>query len=185
MELFFILTVSIVLAIDAFVVSVSCGMSHSKIDWRFCFKAALFFGVAQGLFFGAGFFFGYLIESFISEAAHWIAFILLAGIGAKMIWDSVKEWKKPREYRIISNRLLVMLSVATSIDALAVGITFPLLDMPVVVSISIVGAVTFVLSFMGVLIGDGLKGKFDKVAELLAGLVLIGLGVKVLLDNLL
>ncbi|MGA1793674.1 MAG: manganese efflux pump MntP family protein [Thermoplasmatota archaeon] len=185
MELFFILTVSIVLAIDAFVVSVSCGMSHSKIDWRFCLKASLFFGAAQALFFGIGFFFGYVIESFISEAAHWLAFLLLAGIGLKMVWDSVKGWKKPRECRIISNRLLVMMSVATSIDALAVGITFPLLNMPVVVSIIIVGTVTFILSFMGVLIGDGLKGKFDKVAELLAGLVLIGLGIKVLVDNLL
>ncbi|MGA1873016.1 MAG: manganese efflux pump MntP family protein [Thermoplasmatota archaeon] len=185
MELIFILTVSVVLAIDAFVVSVTCGMSHSKIDWRFCSKASLFFGIAQAIFFAGGFFFGYLIESVISKAGPWIAFGLLLVIGVKLIWESIKGWKKPRECRILSNKLLLMMSVATSIDALAIGITFPLLDMPVIISIVIVGLVTFVMSFMGVLIGDNLKGKFDKIAEIIAGIVLIGLGVKVLLDNLL
>ncbi|MBN1538858.1 MAG: manganese efflux pump [Candidatus Thermoplasmatota archaeon] len=185
MEILFILLVSIVLAVDAFVVSVACGMSHSRIDWRFCLKSSFFFGAAQALFFGTGFFLGYLIGSFISKAGPWVAFILLASIGAKMAWGSIRDRDRPRECRIISNRMLVMLSVATSIDALAVGITFPLLDMPVVVSVLIVGIITFMLSFIGVLLGGRLRGRFDRVAELIAGMILMGLGVKVLLDNLL
>jgi len=103
-------------------------MSHSKIDWRFCLKASLFFGGAQGFFFGAGFFFGFLIDSVVSKAGPPLAFILLVFIGAKLIWEAIRKWRKPRECRIISCRLLIMLSIATSIDALAVGITFPLLS---------------------------------------------------------
>ncbi|MBN1390899.1 MAG: manganese efflux pump [Candidatus Thermoplasmatota archaeon] len=184
MEILFILVVSFVLAVDAFAASVACGMSHSKIDWRFCLRSSFLFGGVQALFFGVGFLFGHLIGPIISRAGPWMAFILLVSIGVKMIWESLRNWKGPRECRIVDTRMLMMLSVATSVDALAVGITFPLLDMPVAISIFILGTVTFLMSLIGVLIGDRLKGRFDRVAELIAGLVLIGIGIKVLMDNI-
>lgn len=185
MDILFIIVISIVLAVDAFVVSISCGMSHPKMDWKFCTKVSTLFGLTQSLFFGAGILFGFLIATFINSTGAWIAFILLVVVGIKLIIESLKNWKKPRECRMFSTRLLIMLAIATSIDALGIGITFPLLDIPVIIPMFIVGAVTFWLSFIGVVIGDGLKGKFDKIAEIIAGLVLIGLGIKVLLDNFL
>lgn len=183
MDLLFIVTISIVLAVDAFVVSISCGMSHSQMNWLFCAKVAIFFGSAQSLFFAVGILFGYLIEAIISIAAPWIAFALLAFVGLKLIFESIKSWKESRECRIVSTKTLILLSVATSIDALAIGVTFPLLDIPVLLPIIIVGSVTFWFSAMGVLIGDVLRGKFDKIAEIAAGLFLIGLGVKVLFEH--
>ena len=183
MDILYIVVISVVLAIDAFVVSISCGMSHSLMNWRFCSKVAVYFGTAQSLFFAAGIFFGYLIEVIISTAGPWIAFSLLSMVGLKLIFESIKGWKKPRECRIVSSKTLILLSIATSIDALAIGITFPLLDIPPLIPIIIVGFVTFWLSLMGVLIGDVLKGKFDKIAEIIAGLVLIALGMKVLFDH--
>ena len=185
MDILYIVVISIVLAVDAFVVSISCGMSHSHMNWKFCSKVAFLFGFAQSIFFATGILFGYLIEVIISTAGPWIAFTLLTMVGLKLIFESIKSWKKARECRIVSTRTLILLSIATSIDALAIGITFPLLDIPALIPIIVVGLVTFWLSLMGVLIGDILKGKFDKIAEIAAGLVLIGLGVKVLFDHFL
>jgi manganese efflux pump family protein len=185
MDLLYILVISVVLAVDAFVVSISCGMSQPKMDIKFCTKVSALFGLAQSLFFGGGILFGFLIAAFFEKAGPWIAFILLTVVGTKLIVESLKGWKKPRECKLISTRTLIVLSIATSIDALGIGITFPLLEIPVIIPMIIVGAVTFTLSFIGVVIGDGLKGKFDKVAEIVAGLFLIGLGIKVFLDKFL
>jgi putative Mn2+ efflux pump MntP len=185
MDLLYIAVIAVVLAVDAFVVSISCGMSHSRIDWKFYAKVPSFFGIAQAIFFAGGIFFGFLIEKIIESAAPWIAFILLSFVGIKLILEAIRGWKNPKECRIVSTKTLILLSVATSIDALAIGITFPLLDIPALIPIIVVGSVTSGFSFIGILIGDALKGKFDKIAEIAAGLFLIGLGVKVLMDHIL
>lgn len=184
MDILYILVIAGVLAIDAFVVSISCGVSHTRSNLRFCTKVSFFFGIAQALFFGIGFIFGVGIDRLFSGVGHWIAFFLLSFVGVKMIFESIRAWKKTNECRSIGNRTLMLLSVATSIDALAVGMTFAVLDIQIIVPLSIVGLVTFILSFIGVMIGDGLSGRFGKVAEIIGGSVLVGLGAKILFENL-
>ncbi|MFW3146954.1 MAG: manganese efflux pump MntP family protein [Thermoplasmatota archaeon] len=184
MDLVYIFLVAGVLAIDAFVVSISCGISHSRPDFRFCTRLSLLFGSMQALLFGLGFLLGAGIEWLISSLDHYIAFALLSFVGGRMIFSSIRGWKKERECRMIGFRTLVVLSVATSIDAFAVGITFAVLDISIILSMVIIGIVTFMLSYLGVKIGDGLTGKYDKLAEIFAGLVLIGLGLRVLVQHL-
>ena len=115
MDLLYILVISVVLAIDAFVVSISCGMSHSRINWRFCTKVSVLFGLTQSLFFGGGILFGFLIASIFEKAGPLIAFLLLTAVGLKLIIEVIRDWKKERECRILSNRTLILLSIATSI----------------------------------------------------------------------
>ncbi|MGA1848241.1 MAG: manganese efflux pump MntP family protein, partial [Thermoplasmatota archaeon] len=147
MDIIYIIVIAAVLAIDAFVVSISCGMSHSKADRSFCFKVSIFFGTAQSIFFGAGYLFGYGLDALLPKLGPWIAFLLLFVLGAKMIIETLKDWKKARECRMIRTHTLVLLSIATSIDAMAIGVTFAVLENPLVVPLLILGAVTFTLSF--------------------------------------
>ena len=179
-----IIIISLSLAVDAFAASISCGMSKKRSKEVLALKVALFFGGFQfgmtllGWALGTGF------SSLISNLDHFIAFGLLLIIGARMVYEAVKEWKSKRECRPISNRMLLGLAVATSIDSLAVGITFGFLDLSILLSSIVIGSVTFVLSAIGVLIGNSIKGRFDKYAEVAAGLVLVAIGTKILVEHL-
>lgn len=185
MDILYIIVVAAVLAIDAFVVSISCGMSHSRTDRSFCLKVSLLFGIAQSLLFGLGYLFGVGLDALLPKLGPWIAFLLLLVVGSKMIVETLRDWKKARECRIISTRTLVLLSIATSIDALAIGVAFSILENPFIVPFLVIGAVTFGLSFVGVLIGDRFKGRFDRYAEVAAGVVLVLLAVRVFIEDLL
>lgn len=177
---------SVGLAMDAFSVSVCKGLSMKKLNLRYGFIIALFFGVFQAGMPLIGYFLGSRFAGFISSFSHWVAFALLGIIGAKMIFEALHdedETNKNGEFSLKIGELFV-LAVATSIDALAVGIVFAAAKAHLVLSVTMIGAITFVLSFVGVVIGNKFGSRYEKKAEIAGGLILVLIGIKLLLDGL-
>ena len=183
MELFEIIAIGIGLAMDAFAVSICKGLSMKKIDWKKAIIIALYFGIFQALMPVLGYFLGSTFSSFVQSVDHWIAFILLAIIGGNMIKDSTDDEVEKRNDKV-DVKTMLLLAIATSIDALAVGVTFAFFEVNLLLSISIIGIITFVLSFLGVIIGNKFGDKFQNRAELAGGIVLIIIGLKILLEHL-
>ena len=183
MELFEIIAIGIGLAMDAFAVSICKGLSMKKIDWKKAIIIALYFGIFQALMPVLGYFLGSTFSSFVQSVDHWIAFILLAIIGGNMIKDSTDDEVEKRNDKV-DVKTMLLLAIATSIDALAVGVTFAFFEVNLLLSISIIGIITFVLSFLGVIIGNKFGDKFQNRAELVGGIVLIIIGLKILLEHL-
>ncbi len=173
------------LAMDAFAVAVCRGLAMDRLNVKHTFIIALFFGGFQAAMPLAGWALGTYFEKYITSIDHWIAFILLSIIGGKMIYEAVKP---EEECSSISSRLnikeLLVMAVATSIDALAVGITFAFLKVNIALSVSLIGIITFILSFIGVMVGNRFGSKYKNKAELAGGIVLILIGIKVLLEHL-
>lgn len=180
-----LLLISVGLAMDAFSVSVCKGLSMKKLDLKGGVITALFFGAFQAFMPVIGYFLGSRFADFISSFSHWVSFGLLAVIGGKMMIEAIKggDDESENEYRLNIKELFV-LAVATSIDALAVGIVFAAEKTPVITSVTIIGAVTFLLSLAGVYIGHRFGSKYEKKAELAGGAILIIIGLKLLLDGL-
>lgn len=176
------------LSMDAFAVSVCKGLNmREKINYKHAFIIALFFGGFQALMPAIGYFLGRNFEKYITAFDHWIAFGLLAFIGIKMMIDAVKEWRcedKAEDSDRLDIKELFMLAVATSIDALAVGITFAFLQVSIGAAVSIIGVTTFVLSIVGVVIGNKFGSKYKSKAELAGGIILVLIGLKILLEHL-
>lgn len=174
------------LSMDAFAVSVCKGLCMKKFKASHAFMIALFFGFFQALMPFLGYFLGKTFESYITSVDHWIAFILLAYIGIKMIRDAIKdddEASCPIDQRLNIKELFV-LAVATSIDALAVGIAFSFnKDTNIYKNILIIGIVTFVLAFFGVVIGNKFGSRFKKKAQVSGGVILLLLGLKLLFEG--
>lgn len=184
-ELFLI---AVGLAMDAFAVSICKGLQMKKINYRHGAVIALFFGVFQGVMPLLGWFLGSSFGSYITQADHWVAFVLLAFIGGKMIYEALHgddDEEMSEGGDTLDIKELLILSVATSIDALAVGITFALLpDTNIWVSITAIAVVTFVLSLVGVVIGNRFGTKYKNKAELFGGVILVLIGLKILLEHL-
>lgn len=180
--------VAVGLAMDAFAVSICKGLQMKKINYGHGTVIALFFGVFQGLMPLLGWLLGSSFGRYITEADHWIAFILLAFIGGKMIYEALHGddgEETAGDGDVLDIKELFILSIATSIDALAVGITFALLpDTNIWASITVIAAVTFVLSLIGVIIGNRFGVKYKSRAELFGGLILVLMGLKILLEHL-
>ncbi|MGN0045760.1 MAG: manganese efflux pump MntP family protein [Eggerthellaceae bacterium] len=179
------------LAMDAFAVSVCKGLGMKKVNYVHAFVIALFFGGFQALMPAIGWFLGAQLQSFIEPVDHWVAFILLAFIGGKMLWDGIRgdgEEEESCEACKDSEKLdipeLFMLAIATSIDALAVGITFAFLKVNVVVAVTIIGVVTAIISFAGVAIGNKFGSKYERPSTIAGGVVLILIGLKILVEHL-
>lgn len=174
------------LSMDAFAVSICKGLNMEKVNKAHCVVIALFFGGFQALMPLIGWSLGRQFEQYITMIDHWIAFVLLAFIGGKMILDSRKE--EIEEIRKEESRLdlkeLFLLAIATSIDALAVGITFAFLNVDILPAIAIIGITTFVLSVMGVFIGNIFGSRYKNKAELAGGVILVLIGCKILLEHL-
>ena len=184
MDIFSMLLLAIGLAMDAFSVSITRGMIL-KCNFKYALTIAIFFGAFQALMPVAGWLAGEQLASLVELWAPWIAFILLALVGGKMIYEGLQEEDKDEDVcRVFSIRDILILSVATSIDAFAVGVTFAFLNTPILLPIIIIGLVTFVLSFMGVYLGKRVGHLFGNKIEVLGGLILIGIGLKILLENL-
>ena len=148
-----LILLSIGLGMDAFAVSVCKGISMKKMNWKKACIIGLYFGGFQAIMPVIGYFFGSSFESIITNIDHWIAFILLAIIGAKMIQEAFQ--KEEEEYNEdISVKTMIVLSIATSIDALAVGITFAFLKVNLLLAITLIGTITFILSVIGTKIGN-------------------------------
>ena len=178
-----LLLVAIGLSMDAFAVAVCRGLEMRKIDYRQALLIAVFFGGFQALMPVAGYLLGAGFEHYISSFDHWIAFLLLAFIGGKMIWEAVRGGEEEHA-EALSLKLLVMMAVATSIDALAVGITFAFLRMDILPSAAVIGLTTFVISFGGVCAGNRFGARYKRKAEIVGGVVLVLIGVKILLEHL-
>ena len=183
MELFEIVVIGIGLAMDAFAVSVCKGLAMKKLDWKKVIIISLYFGIFQALMPVLGYCLGSTFSSFVQQVDHWIAFILLAIIGGNMIKDSTDDEEEKRNDKV-DVKTMVLLAIATSIDALAVGVTFAFFEVNLWLSISIIGIITFVLSFLGVIIGNKFGDKFQNKAEFTGGIILIVMGIKILLEHL-
>lgn len=176
------------LAMDAFAVSVCKGLAMRKVNKKQAVVIGLFFGGFQALMPFVGWALGIQFESYITNIDHWIAFVLLAFIGGKMIVEAIK----PEDENVEINQMdppldvkeMFLLAIATSIDALAVGITFAFLDYPIVEAITIIGVVTFVISIGGVYVGNFFGNKYKNKAELAGGIILVVIGLRILLSHL-
>lgn len=182
MDLISILLLAVGLAMDAFSVSITRGLTL-KCNIKYALVIAIFFGGFQALMPVLGWYSGMQLQSVISAVAPWIAFLLLMAIGIKMIYESFSL--EEDVCKVFSLKELLVLSIATSIDAFAVGVTFAILDTPIITPIIIIGLVTFILSFIGVYIGKNIGHLFENKIEILGGLILIAIGFKILLENIL
>ena len=178
-----IFTISVGLAMDTFAVSICKGLSMRKMCWKNGIVIACYFGIFQGLMPMIGYFLGTTFSGLVESIDHWIVFLLLATIGYKMIKDSRNNDNEDRNERVDMKTMLV-LAIATSIDALAVGITFSFFEISIADCAMTIGAITFVLSLIGVFIGNKFGDKFQNKAELLGGITLILIGIKILLEHL-
>ena len=171
------------LSMDAFAVSICKGLSMTKLRWRQGLLVGVFFGGFQAAMPLIGWALGRQFERYITSVDHWIAFILLGYIGGKMIWDGFhgEEETCPSGFDL---KELTMMAVATSIDALAVGITFAFLDVEILPAVSFIGVTTFLLSAVGVKVGNVFGIRYESRAELAGGVILILLGFKILLEHL-
>jgi putative Mn2+ efflux pump MntP len=183
-SLFTVFLIAVGLAMDAFAVSVSSGVTIRNCHTRDALRIALFFGGFQALMPVAGWLAGLGLRGYIASMDHWVAFGLLAFIGGKMIYESTVIGRASGQCGPLSLYVLIGLSVATSIDALAVGLTFAFLDVQIITPVIIIGAVTFVLSYMGVFLGGRIGRGVGKKVEAAGGLVLIAIGVKILVEHL-
>jgi putative Mn2+ efflux pump MntP len=185
MELITIIVIAVGLAIDAFVVSIVSGGAYRQLHVKHALRMAIFFGAFQAFMPLIGSLAGLSFKDYITGYDHWIAFTLLAAVGGKMIYESFKI-KPVKENPDPSNVfVLLVLSVATSIDALAIGITLSLITSSIIVAVIIIGLITFGLSYAGVLIGKKFGHFFENKIEAFGGFVLIGIGVKILCEHLL
>jgi len=183
MGFFELFLIGIGLSMDAFAVAICKGLGMERINKRDTLLLALFFGGFQALMPTLGFLLGYRFESFITSIDHWIAFILLALIGGNMIREALGK-DEEHENDDFSFKAMLPLAVATSIDALAVGISFAFLGVDIVQAALLIGATTFVLSGVGIYVGNVFGAKYKSKAELLGGVVLILIGLKILLEHL-
>ena len=175
--------IAVGLSMDAFAVAVCKGLSMPKIDRKYTFFIALFFGGFQALMPLLGYYLGSRFASYIESFDHWVAFILLACIGGNMIKES-RECAEQEEYKGVDFRELTIMALATSVDALAVGITFAFFYVDILPAVSLIGAITFCLSIVGVLVGNYFGAKYKSRAEFAGGVILILIGAKILLEHL-
>ena len=178
-----ILLIGVGLSMDAFAASVCKGLNMRKFYLLNAIIIGFMFGLFQALMPLTGWFVGIHIAEDIAFIGHWIAFGLLAIIGGKMILESSKDCGNEKKTGIIDIKNLIMLSIATSIDALAAGITFSCMNVDIVFPIIIIGLITFVLSVVGVGIGNKFGGKYKQKAEIIGGIILILIGVKILIEH--
>ncbi|MGL5693750.1 MAG: manganese efflux pump MntP family protein [Peptostreptococcaceae bacterium] len=176
------------LSMDAFAVAVCKGLSMRKITLKKAAIVGLYFGIFQGGMPLIGYFLGVQFKDYIMNIDHWIAFILLGFLGIKMIQEALSKDEDDDivqdEKEMLSFKNMVVLAIATSIDALAVGITLAFLQVDIVPAVLFIGIVTFVLSMIGVKIGNVFGTKYKSKAEFAGGLILICIGSKILLEHL-
>jgi len=183
MDFVTVILIAVGLAMDAFAVSIAKGISVSKNKLKSAILLASLFGGFQAFMPAIGWFAGLGLEDIITGVDHWIAFGLLAFIGAKMIYDTTRGEDGKEED--ITIPVALTLAVATSIDALMAGLSFAFLETPILVPILIIGTVTFALSFVGVLFGSRMGSVFGKNIKILGGLILILIGTRILIEHLL
>lgn len=174
---------------DALAVSVTNGMILRRVRIKDALRIGMFFGLFQAIMPLIGWLLGIKFQGYITKIDHWIAFILLDSIGGKMIYEAIKSKGedcsiKVSKEEVLSNRELFLLSVATSIDALVIGISFAAFKMSIIKSVILIGVITFLICFIGVLIGKKCNCIFRNHAEILGGIVLVTIAIKILIEHL-
>ena len=187
MTLLEIFLIGIGLSMDAFAVAICKGLAMpDKVDRKGALLIALYFGVFQAVMPALGWLLGSQFARYVTQMAPWIAFVLLAWIGGSMIRESLsKEEKEEAEMGAVSHKELLVLAVATSIDALAVGVTFSMLELAVSIgaAVALIGCTTFLISLGGVYVGNVFGARYKGKAEFVGGAILILIGVKILLEH--
>jgi len=180
--MFEVLLLSFALSMDAFAVAIGLGVKSKKFDMMLAFKVALFFGIFQGLMPLFGYLASIGLGSFIESIDHWVAFVLLSIIGGKMLYESFGE-NTEDEISVVTNKVLLILAIATSIDAMAAGFTLDLMSVDPFISMLLIGIITLVFSFIGVYIGTRGGEFLESYAERVGGVVLILIGLKILIEH--
>lgn len=183
MNLFTLSLIAIGLSMDAFAVSVCKGLAMKKVNLTKACIVGLWFGAFQALMPGLGFLLGSRFEKSIIAIDHWIAFVLLGTIGGSMIKEALSKDEESANDSL-DVKTMFLLAVATSIDALAVGITFAFLQVHILPAICLIGIITFSLSAAGVKAGNVFGSRYKNRAEFIGGIILISMGVKILLEHL-
>ena len=178
-----ILIVAVALSMDAFSVSIATGAAYKKTGNLNALKMAFFFGFFQAFMPVIGWLMGLTFRKYIESFDHWVAFALLALVGGKMIYEAIFTKEDQQKNNVMTLALLLILSIATSIDALAVGITFSLITESITKAVIIIGLVTFAFSYIGVFIGEKLGHFFENKIEIAGGLMLWAIGIKILLEH--
>jgi len=175
--------IAVGLAMDAFAVSISSGVVLKKVTFRHALLFASFFGGFQAAMPLAGWSAGVRVQEYVGAFDHWIAFLLLVGVGAKMIWESRKD--EASRVRLNPTRIsvLLVLAVATSIDALAVGLSLSFLDTSILTAMLVIGSVTFILSLVGAYLGTMARHIIGSRMEFLGGLILIAIGIRIVIEH--
>lgn len=185
-----IILIGVGLSMDAFAVSICKGLKMKVIDLKQCFVIAIFFGIFQAIMPLIGYGLSVSFVGYMNAYSHWVAFILLFIIGANMIRESVGDETEEKQPGFsIDIKELFLLAIATSIDALAVGVTFGTmgdkLRLPIWSAVLVIGCITFIISMAGVFIGNVFGSKYKKRTEIAGGLILILIGIKVVLEHFL
>lgn len=168
---------------DAFAVSIVSGSAYKQLKVKHALRTALFFGGFQAIMPLIGALAGLSLKEYIADYDHWMAFGLLSAVGGKMLYESFRIKSTKENFDPSNIFILLVLSVATSIDALVVGITLPLITSSIAVAVVIIGLVTFALSYLGVFIGKKFGHFFESKIEAIGGLILIALGLKILIEH--
>jgi putative Mn2+ efflux pump MntP len=177
-----IVIIAVGLAMDAFAVSISNSCSLQRMKLGDAINMSLFFGVFQGVMPVIGWFAGATVKDQIESIAHWVAFVLLVAIGVKMIYESF-QMNEEEDRCSLSIKILILLSIATSIDALAVGISLSCLQIDIIFPALMIGIITFGFSMFGVYLGKKFGHLFESKIEVLGGIILILIGLKILLEH--
>lgn len=180
-----VVLIGVGLAMDAFAVSLGVGTTGKSITTRPIFRLAFHFGLFQGMMTFLGWVLGSSIASYIASVDHWIAFALLAFVGTRMIQSGLRcDQEECGQKDPSRGGTLMMLCVATSLDAMAVGLGMAMLDVDIISASLTIGVVTLILSVFGLLVGNGLGARFGKKMEILGGLILNGIGLRILISHL-
>jgi len=180
-----IVFIALGLAMDAFAVSITTGLALKEAKVNDALRMAVSFGLFQAIMPAVGWWIGISLRDFISGIDHWIAFGLLLFVGCKMIYEAVTVKPHKRKINSLNFYFILVLSIATSIDALAVGVSFALLGVSIILPIIVIGSITFLLSFLGFVAGSKFGRLLGKKVEIAGGIVLISIGIKILADHLL
>ena len=183
MDFISIFLTALALSMDAFAVAIGKGLSIPKLKYKDCLIVGIWFGLFQALMPLIGYFLGTAFAKYIVAVDHWIAFVLLAFIGGTMIKESFSKDEEEKDASLSFKKMLP-LAISTSIDALAAGVTFALVGTNIILSVSLIGLITLIISAIGVKLGNVVGLKYKSKAELLGGILLIGMGLKILIEHL-
>lgn len=178
-----LILISIGLAMDAFAVSICKGISLKSMNWKKAGIIGLYFGGFQALMPLIGYLLGTGFESIVTSIDYIIAFVLLVFLGVNMIKEAYSDEEEKKDDDV-EFKTMIVLAIATSIDALAVGVTFAFLKVNILIAISLIGIITFIMSIFGTKIGNKFGDKYEKKAMIMGGIILILLGTKILLEHM-